>query len=213
MKKTWMCINTLITNKKKESKSISAIQDHKNHSKIINDPSKLSNIINQHFATVDQKLANKIPEPKKHFSEYLDHINEVNSLFLTTVSKTEVECEILRLTNNKSYGLYSCPISMLKASRLLISEHLSNLINLFVQIGQYPCKLKTSKIIPIFKTDDDADPNNYRPISLLSVFNRINERLVYTRLINYIEKNNLVCDTQYGFRKAHSTQLNMLSWI
>ena len=43
----------------------------------------------------------------------------------------------------------------------------------------YPNKLKMAKIIPIFKTDDNTDPNNYRPISLLSNFNRIFEKLIF----------------------------------
>ena len=70
----------------------------------------------------------------------------------------------------------------------------------------YPNKLKMAKIIPIFKADDNTDPNNYRPISLLSNFNRIFEKLVFSRMESFIEQNNLLSPSQYGFRKAHSTQ-------
>ena len=63
-----------------------------------------------------------------------------------------------------------------------------------------------AKIIPIFKQDDDTDANNYRPISLLSNFNRIFEKIVFKRMESFVEQKNLVTPYQYGFRKAHSTQ-------
>lgn len=62
------------------------------------------------------------------------------------------------------------------------------------------------KIIPIFKQDDDTDVKNYRPIALLSNFNRIFEKIVFKRMESFIEQKNLLPPSQYGFRKAHSTQ-------
>ena len=43
-----------------------------------------------------------------------------------------------------------------------------------------------AKISPVFKSDDDTDANNYRPISLLSNFNRVFEKIIYNRLTSYI---------------------------
>jgi hypothetical protein len=58
----------------------------------------------------------------------------------------------------------------------MLSKPLSDLINKSVENGIYPSKLKHAKIIPIYKKGDETDPTNYRPISLLSVFNRIFEK-------------------------------------
>ena len=63
-----------------------------------------------------------------------------------------------------------------------------------------------AKIIPIFKTDDSTDPINYRPISLLSYFNRIFEKLVLKRMESFLEQNNLLSPSQYSFRKTLSAQ-------
>ena len=57
-----------------------------------------------------------------------------------------------------------------------------------------------------FKSGDELDANNYRPISLLSNFNRIFEKLMYSKMISFIEENGLLYQAQYGFRKSHSTQ-------
>ena len=55
--------------------------------------------------------------------------------------------------------------------------------------------------------------NNYRPVSLLSVFNGIMEKLMYNRLINFIEKLNIIYAKQFGFRSHHSTEHAILSIV
>ena len=69
-----------------------------------------------------------------------------------------------------------------------------------------PQSSNMQKIIPVFKNEDEFDPNNYRPISLLSVFNLIFEKLMYKRLKSFIDKDDIFFKSQYGFRKNCSTQ-------
>ena len=83
---------------------------------------------------------------------------------------------------------------------------LSVLINKSVEHGIYPTKLKLAKVIPIHKANDESDPSNYRPISLLSVFNRIFEKMMYIRLKSFLEKFSILYDSQYGFREKRSTE-------
>ena len=68
-------------------------------------------------------------------------------------------------------------------------------------------------IIPIFKADDKSDTSNCRPISLLSNFNRIFEKIMYDRMRDFIEKHSLLYSSQYGFRQAHSTQHAILDIV
>ena len=70
-----------------------------------------------------------------------------------------------------------------------------------------------AKITPIFQADDNTDANNYKPISLLSNFNRIFEKLIFNRMESFIEKNNLFSPFQYGFRKAKLTQHAILDIV
>ena len=70
-----------------------------------------------------------------------------------------------------------------------------------------------AKIVPIFKAEDNTNANNYRPISLLSNFNRIFEKLVHSRMESFIEQNDILSPSQYGFRKAHSTQHAILDIV
>ena len=63
------------------------------------------------------------------------------------------------------------------------------------------------------KSDDETEPGNYRPISPLSVFNRIFEKLMYHRLNSFLDKNNVLFKAQYGFREKHSTQHAILDTV
>ena len=59
-----------------------------------------------------------------------------------------------------------------------------------------------SKVIPIDKGGDITDSTNFRPISTLSAFRQIFEKLVYKQLIRFIEKYDILCQYQFGFRKG-----------
>ena len=82
-----------------------------------------------------------------------------------------------------------------------------------VQKGVFPSKLKEAKVIPVYKSDDETEPGNYRPISLLSCFNRIFEKLMYHRLNSFLDKNNVLFKAQYGIREKHSTQHAILDTV
>jgi hypothetical protein len=65
--------------------------------------------------------------------------------------------------------------------------------------------MKSSEIIPIFKNGDRANMINYRPISLLSSFSKVVEKVIYIRLNQHIVTNNILVKEQYGFRSNLST--------
>ena len=79
-------------------------------------------------------------------------------------------------------------------------------MNISVVNGVYPSILKHAKIIPIFKGGDDTEAGNYRPISLLSNFNNIFEKVIYKRIMSFIQSKNILYHSQFGFRKKHSTE-------
>ena len=76
-----------------------------------------------------------------------------------------------------------------------------------MQDGEYPAQMKIAKIIALYKKGERYKANNYRPISLLSCFNEIFERLLSKRLIKFFDDNNLIFKFQFGFRKLYSTTL------
>ena len=87
----------------------------------------------------------------------------------------------------------------------LIIIPLAYIINLSLKTGEYPDLLKIEKVIPIHKGGSTQDVNNFRPISLLSIFDKIIEKIVHKRLYFFLEDNNILYRNQFGFRKNNST--------
>ena len=81
------------------------------------------------------------------------------------------------------------------------------MFNLSLSQGVFPDELKIAKVLPLFKSGDQTIFTNYRPISILPFLSKILEKLMYCRLINFIEKYNLLYCLQFGFRKHYSTGL------
>ena len=87
-----------------------------------------------------------------------------------------------------------------------IAEPLSYIINLCFVKGEWPDELKYAEIIPIHKSKSKHHSENYRPISLISNFAKILEKVLHKRLLNFIGKCNIVSDKQYGFLKGRGTK-------
>ena len=94
-----------------------------------------------------------------------------------------------------------------------IATPLKHIFNLSFNTGLIPHQLKTAKVIPLFKSGDRTCMDNYRPIALLSVFSKILEKIVFTRLSIFLENNDILSKFQFGFRKDHSTVHPMLHFI
>ena len=92
-------------------------------------------------------------------------------------------------------------------SKNLLAPLLSNVINERICDGVFPNNLKIAKVVPIFKPGGSEIPTNYRPVSVLTYFSNIFEKVLYGRLNDYFTKNNLMSQQQYGFRNNHSTSL------
>ena len=138
-------------------------------------------------------------------------INSANSFFLTPTVPGEVEKIIDALDMNKSTGPNSVPVFILKILKPFFSFWLSKLVNLCFDIGTFPDILKIAKVTPLHKKDSKLNFLNYRPISLLSVFSKIYEKLLFTRIYSYLNINKLIYNKQFGFRSNYSTNHAILS--
>ena len=132
------------------------------------------------------------------------HNNVQNSFFFSPVSPTIVETVILSLKNKRPHiSTYS--IRAIKHIAHLISPTLANIINQSFSTGVFPNCLKIARVIPLFKSGDSTNLNNYRPISILSIISKIFERIVHTQLISFLNRFKLLSPSQFGFRKNFST--------
>ena len=85
-----------------------------------------------------------------------------------------------------------------------------HLVNLSLESGIFPPPLKTSRILPIHKDGPKTDFGNFRPISLISSFGKLVEKIVAKQFTKYLEDNGLFFKHQYGFRGKHNCQQPLL---
>ena len=87
-----------------------------------------------------------------------------------------------------------------------ICPTLTKLFNGCYAVNYFPEELKVAKVIPLYKNKGDIETiSNYRPISMLSTFSKLFEKLIHKRLSDYFTSNNIINNSQYGFRAGHST--------
>ena len=94
---------------------------------------------------------------------------------------------------------------LVKKTGFLICKHLVHLVNKSRKDGKFPSIVKQAKIVPLHKAGAKDEINNYRPISLLIVWSKFFERVMYNRIYTYFETFGLFHPNQFGFRKKHST--------
>ena len=171
---------------------------------ILTDAKHIANAFNDFFSSVGNQLASSIPAVAKSPFDYLLSAPP-SSFCLFPVTQSEIEDEISNLNHNKSTGPFSVPTALLKLTKTCLSKPLEILFYLSFSHGKVPSKFKIARVIPVYKKGSTSLVSNYRPISLLSIFNRLPEKLMYNRLISYFNKINVLSDNQIGFRKNHST--------
>ena len=87
----------------------------------------------------------------------------------------------------------------------------AKLKTLFLHRSGYANALKVAKVIPTHKSGDTSNPSNYRPISILPHFSKIFEQILLKDLQSFLDKNNILCPNQFGFRKRFSTVHALMS--
>ena len=86
-------------------------------------------------------------------------------------------------------------------------------MNLSITQGIFMKELKLAKVRPLYKASDPMVFSNYRPVSVLPLFSKIREHLMYTRLLSLINKHKLLYSYQFGFCRGHSPDLELICLV
>ena len=204
IKKTWDIINKSIKSRNFRSKIV--LVENQN---IVNDfdiPNKFVN----HFSNVANIVDGNRPD-MNNVKKYLQN-RQINTFYLSKITHKEIENAIEQLKDN-GCGLYNFSTDLLIGIKSDLSPILVKLFNLCTDQGYFPEELKTGCITPIHKKGDKAEISNYRPVCSLSPFSKIFERIIYSRMLSFINKYDLFSNTQHGFRPNLSTESALLKFI
>ena len=198
MKERWDAIRTLINRSNKKNS---------------NCPIK-TEILGKHFSTIAEKLNSSLSNVEcKVLKSKNANENDLNFTF-NNVDAHTVYNVINKQNIKKGPGPDGIPVRILKVTANVIAPHLSIIFNECLNEGTYPNIFKISQCKPIFKGGDldPEDPISYRPISILNAVNKIFERILHDQLMQYIERNEILPNFQFGYRKNHSTSQAVLTF-
>ena len=124
---------------------------------------------------IGSEISSSISSSNKNPLDYLS-VPSPDSFFISPTTAMEIQDMINSLKNNKASGPFSIPSKLLKLIKVPISKPLEILYNYSFSIGKVPQDFKVAKVIPVFKKGCKTDIDNYRPISRISVFNKLLEK-------------------------------------
>ena len=127
-------------------------------------------------------------------------------MFLFPVTESEVEKVANDLKNKLSAGIDDIPDYVVKRCIQVLKKPLANIYNASLELGIFPDQLKIAMVIPLYKKGNKNYISNYRSIAQLSVFSKLLEKLMYNRLMKFIEGNEVLTEAQHGFRMKKSTE-------
>ena len=132
-----------------------------------------------------------------------------NSIFLRPTDQFEVH-KIIKSFKNKSTLDTKVEALKIANTSFTFTNTLAKILNSSFQQGIFPQALKLAKVVPIHKEGAKNDVKNYRPISLLSVFSKIYEKIMHNRVLEFLNNNKLLYESQYGFRPGRSCEHALL---
>ena len=175
---------------------------------LIENEEQLSEIFNKFFKTKIEKIESEIPEVEEGVTNRLKKKMESRNLrfSLRQVTIEQVKKAIKSMKNKTSSGIDFISPKIVKLASDAIAIPLTYIINNSISDGEFPDSWKIAKVIPIFKKKGlPSDKVNYRPVSNLKSVSKVIEIIVNKQILNFFEANNLLPESQHGFRGKRST--------
>ena len=219
-KKFWTTIKPLFSEKNKSIRKITLIENDT----IISSDENVAEIMNDFFSNVVEQMqitgftseynfnncTDEVTKCIYKFSTHpsiiciKDNINAENSFMFSCSSHDIIDTTIDNLNLNKPTTFNNIPAKIIAEHKNTCSQYLLHFYNACITESKFPSQMKHADITPVYKKGEKTDKQNYRPVSILSAFSKIFERLIYEDLNLYI--NNKLSPYLCGFRKGYNTQ-------
>ncbi len=210
IRKTWSTINNILHKNKKNKKFP---EYFKGNDENITNKLEIANKFNMFFTNIGPDLANEIKvNSNLQFHNFLKNKHNFSFQFKDVTEETVGEI-IDKLKPKTSFGWDGLSMKLVKHTKIDLLVPVTAIINQMLFSGIFPDSLKIARVIPLHKKDDNTVFTNYRPISLLPVFSKIFEKVIFIQLYKYLNSNKLLYSSQYGFREGHSTEFAALEMI
>ena len=208
LKNTWKTINQVL-NKKTKTTHISSLEVE---GKTVSGAMAIAESMNNFFCDIGENLSDKIPEASNPLLSNEYEVNPKSLKFhFEPVSIPQIERVFGKFDTSKGSGPDGLANFFLKIGLPVIAESLCDIFNLSLATGVFPDSWKIARVAPVFKSGQQDDSSNYRPISVLPFLARLFEKLVYNQVYAFLIKNKLLFSNQSAFRLLHSVVTCLLA--
>jgi hypothetical protein len=210
MKAVWQIIN-------RESGKISSNKPDIKlnwNSEDIAHPQSVDELFNSYYSKISEELVKRNGSRMTNpISQHVKMKVNTNTMFLSPITENEVQKAAKALKNKLSAGIDEIPDCVVKQCIKVLKRPSTNIYNASLESGIFTYQLKVAKVILLYKKGDRKDIGNYKPTTLLSVFSKLLEKLLYNSVISFIEQNKIITEAQHGFRIKRSTETALQFFI
>jgi hypothetical protein len=215
MKATWRIINR----EKGKIQSIFLTNEILHEGNVISDQSQIAHLFNKSsLLNLAVQMQGTDINMKSNITDCIDLLNshyekpfpDINWHF-TSAQKIIKAIKTLKTTNSAGYD--EIANRLLKLSCPYIASPLTHICNAALNDGVFPERLKYATVKLVYKKGSKQDLSNYRPISLLPVFSKVLEKIIYARLSSHLLNNKVLSLHQFGFREHLSTNQAIFSLV
>lgn len=206
-RKVWKVINSAMHKDKVEA--VTKIIIKKNDYDHIGDQNELTNYVNDYFINSVENLLNNTTtniNPQQL-------LTNDQSLFIEPTNENEIIIIVNSLKEDSAPGCDNITVLDIKKNLDVLLPVLVDLYNKMLETCQFPEEFKIAKVTPVFKSGDKTNIKNYRPISLLTIFSKIAEKLIKRRLETFITNTIGYDKYQYGFVKDRNTEVGISDFV
>ena len=170
---------------------------------------------NEFFAEVGKKTFEKTQDELRNANISIEVGQNTPVRRFSHFKPVPVDCNtvilvIKNLKDTNALGSDGISLRFIRDGLYIIAFYLTVIINTSIVTESYPDPWKIPYVTPVFKSGDTEDIANYRPISLLPILSKVLEKIIAHQLTEFLEKNNLISESQHGFRPNLSTETALL---
>ena len=209
-KEMWKTINKVLNKNQCSTAPASVMYE----GKLIEKQKEIAEAFNNHFTTIGPKLAERVEtkESDDPLRYLIDEGPSATPLFeFHAIDPSTIEKEIKTLKCSKSARYDKVSVKLVKDAAEILCKPLAATFNSSFEKGIFPDKWKIAKVTSIFESGSKNDMGNYRPMSVLSVFSRLLEKLGHDQVSNYLKVHKKFSKNQHAFLKMHSTLTSLLN--
>ena len=182
----------------------------------INSPSGIACGMNKFFIDKINRIRSSIPisnlDPLAGLKRMTNQLSLSTPLSIHPISRIELRKIIRSMRPTKSTGVDGISMKLIKDHLGILEPAIHNIVTQSILQGTFPEVLKTSKVLPIQKPETiSTNPASYRPINILPALSKIIEKVVFTQVIQYVDKIGIISHHHHGSSPGHSPVTALLS--